>query len=124
MRRLQHLVQRFGNHSNARFHTLTNVTTRMHVVHLARSCLHALQIVGQHLTRKVAGGRLIGARIQRVRRVRQKRGNAVFGCHLLKRCNIRWVNGLSLATARIPREKLKRIGANPRGVTRHSRVAL
>ena len=124
MRRLQHLIEHGGNLFDAYVNTLPHMTSRMHVVKLTGRCFHALQVIGKNLMSKLAGLGLIRRRIERIGRMRQEHGYAVFRRQGLELCNVRWINGFRLAAARIAREKLEGTRVDGCRLFRHGSIPL
>ena len=94
---------------NTLFDSETCMTAGVKIVHLIRSVFHSPKVVGHCIKRKLPRVFVCGARVQGVRSVRQNTGKTIF-LHKLKKffCVLR-VYFLCFASARIAREKLKRV---------------
>ena len=73
---------------------------------------------------KLAGLGLIRRGIERIGRMRQEHGYAVFRRQGLKLRNIRWIDGFRFTAARVAREKLERVRIDGRRLFRHGGIAL
>ena len=120
--RSKHAVQLVRHQFNAFFHSLSHVAAGMEVVKVARQMLHELQVFPQHLGRKAGDFGVSGAGVQRIRGVRQQRAEVVVFRQLQKTGNVRFVNGLGLASARVAGKELESVGADGKGNPAHGFV--
>ena len=96
----------------------------MKIVEVVRRRLEALQVVPHGFQRKGARLRAGRARVDRVRRVSKQHGKAVFRGKVVQLPGVLGVERLCAATAGVPREELKCVGADRERGFAHGVVAL
>ena len=121
---LEHLVEHPCDHGDTRFGTLFDMAARVKVVVTMRRELHATQVVGHGFARELPGMGFIGAAIQRIRRVRDKRSER-FGLHpRLQFGGILGIDRFGRAAARVAREEREGVRPDRRGGLAHGEKTL
>jgi len=109
---------------NAFLGTLPDVTARVEIVEIAGQVLEALQVIGHRLMCKAPQIFLSSTGIHRVGSMGDKRADTVLVLVVQERLDIRKVEFLGSAAARIAREKGKRVRIEPRRLTPHGEEPL
>ena len=117
-------VQTCGDQVDSRFDALPDVAAGMEIVEIAGRQFHAQQVICKNLAGKLARPLILGAGVQRIRRMRHERAQPPVPLHLYERGGVRRVGAFCCAAARIAREELKSVRADRQRGFSHCSVAL
>lgn len=108
----QHVVEQLRRESDSGINALTRVAAGMEIVNLMGECFHPREILRKAAVGEVPHLCIGGAGVERIRRVRDQRAEAVFAAKGEERLRIRGIDRFRVSAARITREELECVRAN------------